>query len=183
MSFVSATPDVVTAAASDLAGIGSSLSAATQAAAAPTMGVVAAGADEVSVALAALFSVHAQSYQAVSAQATAFHDLLVQTLSNGAGAYATAEAASVLPLQPTLNLGHAPTQLLLGQPLFGNIGTGGASTAVAVAGGRAGDAGLLGTGAVGGQGGLLARGGTGRLLFGTGKAGANGASGGAAGNG
>ncbi|GAB7146115.1 hypothetical protein LRC484719_47240 [Mycobacterium riyadhense] len=60
MSFVIATPESVAAAATDLASIGSSLSAATQAAAAPTMGIVSAGADEVSVAIAALFGACAE---------------------------------------------------------------------------------------------------------------------------
>ncbi len=44
MSFVVAAPEVVVAAASDLAGIGSAIGAANAAAAVPTMGVLAAGA-------------------------------------------------------------------------------------------------------------------------------------------
>lgn len=63
MSFVIATPEFVVAAATDLAGIGSSISAATQAAAAPTTSLLTAGADEVSAAVAAVFGAHAQSYQ------------------------------------------------------------------------------------------------------------------------
>ncbi|WP_440347276.1 PE family protein, partial [Mycobacterium tuberculosis] len=41
-------------------------------------GLLAAGADEVSAALASLFSGHAVSYQQVAAQATALHDQFVQ---------------------------------------------------------------------------------------------------------
>ena len=48
MSFVIAVPEYVTAAASDLANIGSTISAANTAAAAPTSAIVAAGGDEVS---------------------------------------------------------------------------------------------------------------------------------------
>jgi hypothetical protein len=48
MSFVIAAPEFVTAAASDLASIGSTIGAANAAAAFPTTGVLAAGADEVS---------------------------------------------------------------------------------------------------------------------------------------
>ncbi|WP_016719227.1 PE domain-containing protein, partial [Mycobacterium tuberculosis] len=48
MSFVSVAPEIVVAAATDLAGIGSAISAANAAAAAPTTAVLAAGADEVS---------------------------------------------------------------------------------------------------------------------------------------
>ncbi|BBX75655.1 hypothetical protein BST45_19325 [Mycobacterium shinjukuense] len=55
MSLVVAAPDALVATATELAGIGSALSAANLAAAAPTTGVLAAGADEVSAAVAALF--------------------------------------------------------------------------------------------------------------------------------
>lgn len=67
MSFVSVAPEIVVAAATDLAGIGSAISAANAAAAAPTTAVLAAGADEVSAAIAALFGAHGQAYQTVSA--------------------------------------------------------------------------------------------------------------------
>lgn len=50
MSFVIANPEMLAAAATDLAGIRSAISAATAAAAAPTIQVAAAGADEVSLA-------------------------------------------------------------------------------------------------------------------------------------
>lgn len=56
MSFVIANPEMLAAAATDLAGIRSAISAAT-----------AAGADEVSLAISALFGQHAQAYQALSA--------------------------------------------------------------------------------------------------------------------
>lgn len=52
MSYVLATPEMVAAAANNLAQIGSTLSAANAAALAPTTGVLAAGADEVSAAVA-----------------------------------------------------------------------------------------------------------------------------------
>ena len=74
MSFVIAAPEMMTSAATDLAGIGSTLSAANAAAAAPTTGIVAAASDEVSAAIAALFSWHGQAYQALSAQAAALHN-------------------------------------------------------------------------------------------------------------
>ena len=76
MSFLIATPEFVTAAATDLADIGGTRAA--DAAAAPTTGVLAAGADEVSAAVAALFGAHGQAYQATSAQAAAFHNQFVQ---------------------------------------------------------------------------------------------------------
>lgn len=98
MSFVVARTDSVTAAASDLASIGSALSTANSAASAPTSSVVAAGGDEVSAIVAALFGAHAQAYQALSAQAALFHQQFVKLLGTGAAEYAAAEAANIAPL-------------------------------------------------------------------------------------
>jgi PE family len=95
MSCVIATPEFVTAAATDLANVGSSLSEANAAAATPTTGVLAAAEDEVSAAIAALFSAHGQGFQALGAQAAAFHAQFVQALTAGAGSYVSAEAANV----------------------------------------------------------------------------------------
>lgn len=67
MSFVIATPEMLTTAATDLAKIGSTITAANTAAAAVAK-VLPASADEVSVAVAALFGTHAQEYQTVSAK-------------------------------------------------------------------------------------------------------------------
>ena len=85
MSFVIAGPEYIEAAASDLATIESSISTANNAAALPTSGLVAAGADEVSTAVAALFNSHAQAYQTLSAQAATFHRQFVDLLNGGAG--------------------------------------------------------------------------------------------------
>uniref|UniRef100_UPI001F30E7AB PE family protein n=1 Tax=Mycobacterium tuberculosis TaxID=1773 RepID=UPI001F30E7AB len=81
MSFVIAVPEALTMAASDLANIGSTINAANAAAALPTTGVVAAAADEVSAAVAALFGSYAQSYQAFGAQLSAFHVWRLRTAS------------------------------------------------------------------------------------------------------
>jgi hypothetical protein len=66
------------------------------AAAAPTTGVVPAAADEVSALTATQFAMHAQMYQAVSAQAAAIHDMFVSTLGTSAGSYAATEAANAV---------------------------------------------------------------------------------------
>ncbi|MGO9385346.1 MAG: PE family protein, partial [Mycobacterium sp.] len=95
MSFVIAAPELVTAAAADLANIGSTRTAANAAAATPTTGVLVAAEDEVSAAVAAVFSAHGRGFQALGAQAAAFHDQFVQALTAGAGSYASAEAANV----------------------------------------------------------------------------------------
>jgi PE family len=98
MPFLSTQPDLLAVAASDLAGIGAALNAASNAAAAPTTGVAAAGADEVSAAVAALFGAHANRYQSMSAQAAALHSQFVQTMAAAGGAYASAEVTNALPL-------------------------------------------------------------------------------------
>jgi hypothetical protein len=99
MSFVIAAPELVTAAATDLANIGSSLSEVNASAAAPTTTVTAAAGDEVSAAIAALFSRYGKAFQALSAQAAAFHSQFAQALNAGARAYASSEAANAGPLQ------------------------------------------------------------------------------------
>ncbi|WP_241523328.1 PecA family PE domain-processing aspartic protease [Mycobacterium sp. IEC1808] len=177
-------------ATTSLASIESAISAAHAAASAPTTGLLAAAGDEVSTAIAAMFSSYGSAYQALSGQAAAFHTQLVQTLNAGAAAYAATEAANASPLetlqQDVLGLINAPTNTLFGRPLIGNgangvtnaqgVGTpggpggilagnggnGGNSTATGAPGGAGGPAGLLlGNGGNGGTGGPAALGGAG----------------------
>jgi PE family len=96
MSFVTTQPEALTAAAANLTGIGTTMSAQNAAAAAPTTGVVPAAADDVSALTAAQFAVHAQMYQAISAQAEAIHQLFVSTLGTSATSYALTEAANAI---------------------------------------------------------------------------------------
>src|ERR1700733_13388693 len=126
MSDVVAGPEMLAWGATDLERVGSSLSAANAAAAAPTTAVVAAAGDEVSAAIASLFSRHAQEFQALSAQAGGFHSQFAQALTAARGAYAAAEAANAKPMQAVLGAINAPTELLTGRPLIGN-GTNGAA--------------------------------------------------------
>uniref|UniRef100_UPI000AD4E6A3 PE family protein n=2 Tax=Mycobacterium tuberculosis TaxID=1773 RepID=UPI000AD4E6A3 len=129
MSYVSVLPATLATAATEVARIGSALSLASAVAAAQTSAVQAAAADEVSAAIAALFSAHGRDFQALSARAAAFHHEFVQALAAGAGSYAVAEAANASPLQ-TLEQGllgaiNAPAAALSGRPFIGN-GTNGA---------------------------------------------------------
>ncbi|MEB3071008.1 PE family protein [[Mycobacterium] vasticus] len=94
MSFVTTQPEVLSAAAGDLQGIGASVNAVNAAAASPTTGVVPAAADPVSALTAAQFAAHAQLYQSISAQAAAIHEQFVAMLSTSAGSYAATEAAN-----------------------------------------------------------------------------------------
>ena len=91
MSYVIAAPEMMTSAATDLSNIRSAVTAANAAAAAQTTGVLAAAEDEVSAAIAAVFSAHGQGFQALGAQAAAFHEQFVQALTAGAGSYVSAE--------------------------------------------------------------------------------------------
>ncbi|MGO8940672.1 MAG: PE domain-containing protein [Mycobacterium sp.] len=102
MSYVIAAPEMLAAAAVDVAGIGSSLSEANAVAAASTTRVITAAEDEVSAAIAAVFSAHGHGFQAISAQAAAFHAQFVQALTSSAGSYASAEAANLAALENTL---------------------------------------------------------------------------------
>jgi hypothetical protein len=81
---------------------------------------LAAADDEVSAAIATLFSGHAQTYQALSNQAAAFHQQFVHALSAGAASYANAQAAAANPLQALLSALNAPFQAATGRPLVGN---------------------------------------------------------------
>ena len=98
MSYLVAAPEFLASTATDLSNIGSTLNAATSAAASPTTGILAAARDEVSAAIAALFSGHAQQFQAASARAAAFHAEFVQALNGAGSAYVAADAANVSPL-------------------------------------------------------------------------------------
>ena len=100
MSFVIAAPEMMTSAATDLATIGSDLSAAHLAAAAPTVALVPAAADEVSAGVAHLFSRYAEGFHGLAGRAAVFHEQVVGHLSAGAASYANAEAANAALLQP-----------------------------------------------------------------------------------
>jgi hypothetical protein len=112
MSYVMATPEMMAAAATDVAAVGSTLSAAHMAAAAPTVAVMPAAADEVSAGIAQVFSRAAQEYQRLAGQAAAFNQKFVQHLTAGAGSYAAAEAANAAVLQPlTASAGSAASAI------------------------------------------------------------------------
>jgi|SRR5947209_19418036 len=116
MSFVAATPEFMTSAAADLATVGSNLNAAAAAASAPTSSIAAAGADEISSAVTALFNAEGQAFQALEAQAAALRRQFVARLQAASAAYAFAESQGALPLVGALNAGEA----LLGLPSYNN---------------------------------------------------------------
>ncbi|WP_459758406.1 PE family protein, partial [Mycobacterium riyadhense] len=148
MSYVWISPEAVAAAAEQLTGIGTSVGEANASAAAATTQLLAAGGDEVSARIAALFGAYGREYQAISTQMQSWQQQFVQSLQAGAGAYAGAEAINVE--QGLLGVINAPTQSLFGRPLIGD----GANATTP--GGAGGDGGILlgngGNGAAGATG-------------------------------
>jgi len=178
MTFVNAAPEMVASSASELARVGATLGAANSLAAGQTTTVMRAAADEVSAAIASLFSSHGRQFQALSDRAAAFHARFVQDLSGAGSAYAAAEAANASPLAAVVAGAQSlavfsPVAAATGRPLVGNgangaAGTGqaggsggwlygnggdGGSGAAGLAGGKGGSAGLFGNGGRGGDGG------------------------------
>lgn len=188
---VDVVPQEVILAAGDLAGIGSTISAANNAAAPPTTVLTPAAADEVSAQLAAVFGDYARQFQALSARAEQFHDQFVNTLRAAGYTYEDAEYTNVSQwisgefsklVQFILNLVNAPSELLFGRMMIGNgadateAGTAGQAGGWLIGNGGNGAAGAIeqhGAGAVGGAGGAAG-------LFGNG---GNGGTGGTPGTG
>lgn len=175
--------ELIASAGADLVNLGDAINAATAAVSKPTSGLLPAAADEVSAAIANLFSEHGQAFQVLSAQTSTYHVRFTRLLNGGVAQYVSAEAAAASPLNSVLAVINTPTELLLGRPLIGNgtdgtaanpngghggllYGSGGngySQTAPGVAGGAGGSAGLIGDGGTGGAGGAAAPGGKGGL--------------------
>ena len=94
MSFVNTQPAAISAAATQLEGLGNSFAAESSAAASSTTDVLPAATDEVSILQAGVFSTYGQLYQSVSAQAQAIHQQFVQLLNQSSGSYQDTEAAN-----------------------------------------------------------------------------------------
>lgn len=109
MSAVVAVPDLLVQAATQVATIGRMLGAANQTTAASTEQVVPAAADEVSAAVAQLFSRFGQDYQAAAGEAAAYQQQFVQRLTSAATSYATAEAANASLLLPAAAAAAIPS--------------------------------------------------------------------------
>lgn len=91
-------PQLMAAAAADVAGIGSAISEANAVASGLITDVAVAGADEVSAAAAALFSTYAEGFRAVINEAASFHDRFARALAGAENAYAQAESANAAAL-------------------------------------------------------------------------------------
>ncbi len=110
MSHLVTQPQLMTAAAEDLVGIQTSIAEASIAVGGRTTGLAAAAAEEVSAAIADVFSVFGEDYQAFARQVEAYHNAFVQTLTASANAYGHAEAdAQALLSGSTAASGGAPS--------------------------------------------------------------------------
>lgn len=121
MSYVIAEPELLAAAAADFAGIGSTLTAANTAAAAPTTQLAALGVDEISAAVNGFLNLQARQYQSISAQVVAaVNARIVQALNAGAQWYAGTETAVAASLRNAEQQVQAQLQgvvsLLTGRP-------------------------------------------------------------------
>ncbi|HKI41279.1 MAG TPA: PE family protein, partial [Mycobacterium sp.] len=115
MSYMVTRPELLAATAADVEHIGSTIGAAGTSAAGPTTGLVAAAQDEVSAAIANLFGIYGEEYQAVLSQGAVFHSQFTQALAAAANAYAQAETANTAVLSEVSNAVGAPVQTLFGQ--------------------------------------------------------------------
>src|SRR5271163_2301081 len=94
MSFVTTAPAAISAAATQLEGVGTSFATESAGAAGSTTAVAPAAADEVSILQSGVFSTYGQLYQTVSAQAQAVHQQFVNTLQQSSGSYQETEGAN-----------------------------------------------------------------------------------------
>jgi hypothetical protein len=94
MSYVTTAPAAISAAATQLEGVGTSFATESAGAASATTAISPAAADEVSILQSGVFSSYGQLYQTVSAQAQAIHQQFVNALQQSSGSYQETEAAN-----------------------------------------------------------------------------------------
>src|SRR5262249_30244487 len=102
MSFVLVARDMLESASDALARVDSAVRAANLAWAAATTELPAAGADEVSAAIAKLFGAHAQEYHAAAVQAAKWHEQFVRSLRATSASYADTEATIATSMREVL---------------------------------------------------------------------------------
>jgi hypothetical protein len=101
MPGVIAVPDLMSTAANELAHLGSTLDIARLTAAAPTVSLLPAAADEVSAGIANLMSTHALAFQAMVQSASTFHQQFTHNINAAAASYSSAESGIAATLTPT----------------------------------------------------------------------------------
>jgi hypothetical protein len=99
MSFLTAVPEELAAAAAQLGAIGSALAAQSAGIAAPTTAIAPAAADQVSILQSSIFTAYGTFYQQLAAEAQAIQEQFVQTLGLSSGTYQASEAANAAAAQ------------------------------------------------------------------------------------
>jgi PE family/PPE-SVP subfamily C-terminal region len=99
MSVLKTIPEELIAAASQLEGLATSLTAQTAGAAAPTTAVAPAAADSVSTLQSAVYSSYGSWYQQIAAEAHAVQQQIVSTLGINSSSYSASEASNALAAQ------------------------------------------------------------------------------------
>ncbi len=94
MTDLTTQPEFMSAVATGIDEIGSSISSANAAAVVPTSALLAPAADQVSSAITRLFNSHGQQYQMIAAQAAEFHGAFAQSVAAAGAAYSAAEDAA-----------------------------------------------------------------------------------------
>jgi hypothetical protein len=94
MSYVTTAPAALSAAATQLEGVGTSFATESAGAASATTAIAPAAADEVSILQSGVFSTYGQLYQTASAQAQSVHQQFVNALQQSSGSYQETEAAN-----------------------------------------------------------------------------------------
>jgi PE family/PPE-SVP subfamily C-terminal region len=99
MSFLTAVPEELAAAAAQLGAIGSALAAQSAGIAAPTTAIAPAAADQVSILQSSIFTAYGAMYQQLAGEAQAIQEQFVQTLGLSSGTYQASEAANAAAAQ------------------------------------------------------------------------------------
>ncbi|OBK24235.1 PPE family protein, SVP subgroup [Mycobacterium asiaticum] len=119
MSFLTAVPQELAAAAAQLGAIGAALAGQNAGAAAPTTAIAPAAADQVSILQSGIFTAYGALYQQIAAEAQAMQEQFVQTLGLSSGTYEQSEAANAAAATAASTPGDFINQIstLLGGPV------------------------------------------------------------------
>ncbi len=124
MSYLLTRPELLGSTAADVEGIGSAIDAAGALAAPLTTGVAPAAQDEVSGAIAKLFGMYGEQYQALLSQGALFHGQFSRALAVAAQTYGQAEAANAAVLAKVSNAVRATVSTLPGHVSVASGGSG-----------------------------------------------------------
>jgi hypothetical protein len=125
MSFLTALPEALLAAAAQIQGLVSTFEAQSTGIAPSTTALAPAAADEVSVLQSQVFSTYGTLYQQISTQATAVQQQLAQTLGLNGSSYSNAESTNATNAAASIDPFSGITTFL--QNTLGGTGTLGAS--------------------------------------------------------